>query len=89
MSKGTPTGLELVKDLKSFAFRFNQKSAVDRLYVSGALNQIEKELKAFEIIKKTIHENDLFEDFGSFYFVGIEISKDDFDFLKEVLSQGD
>ena len=51
MNKGMPTGLELVEDLKSFAFRFNQKSAVDCLYVSGALNQIEKELKELEIIK--------------------------------------
>ena len=89
MSKGTPTGLELVKDLKSFAFRFNQKSAVDCLYVSGALNQIEKELKALDIIEKITDKNDLFEDFGSFYFLGIEISEDDFNFLKEVLWQGD
>lgn len=59
MNKGTPTGLELVEDLKSFAFRFNQKSAVDCLYVSGALNQIEKELKEVEIIKNKKGEPEL------------------------------
>ena len=58
MNKGLPTGLDLVEDLKSFVFRFNQKSAVDCLYVSGALNQIEKELKELEIIRNKKGESE-------------------------------
>jgi hypothetical protein len=87
MSKGLPTGLELIKDLKSFVFRFNQKSAVDCLYVSGALEHAEKELEAFEVIKKAmpIEKYDFFEENGEYYFLGTRVSKDAFNLLKEVL----
>lgn len=47
-----PTGLELVEDLKSFVFDFDRKSTVDCLYVSGALNIIEKSLKDYEKLKE-------------------------------------
>lgn len=46
--KSLPTSLELIKDLKSFVFRFNQKSNLDCLYISGALDIIETALKRAE-----------------------------------------
>ena len=93
MNKELPSGLELVKDLKSFIFSFNQKSAVDCLYVSGALEQIEKKLKVLEIIK----ENDLYSNiyynegendyraWGIEPYRSLKLTKEEYDLLKDEL----
>lgn len=49
---GLPTSKEIINDLKTFIFKFERESAVDCLYISGALDIIEKELKEYQEIKE-------------------------------------
>ena len=77
-------GLEALEEIKETLSQLDTS-----FYSKESLNTIEKELKALEIMTKSldIKEEDFFYDDKEnvYYFIGSEIPKEEYDLLKEVL----
>lgn len=62
---------------------------VEYVYTEKQINIISSELQAFELIKRLfeIDEEDFYfdEETGKYFFIGYEIKKEEYDFLKGVL----
>ena len=80
-------GLEELKDLKNAFIGYCRELKCETNYIKVCENKfskIEKELKAFEIIKD-LHCFSFYEIDNQYYISGLGVSKEKYNLLKEVL----
>ena len=83
--------LEILKILKDFVLE-NNKNGLDRSFINGAFNIIEKKLKAFDIIKQNrmfyLHDDmpqGTYRIYDCELYSYYDLTKEEYDLLKEVL----